>query len=143
MRQTVQGALAILLFSALAAGQQTGAETKVDASAKNEPISGKQLYVSYCAMCHGTDAKGGGPFSPQLKVWPPDLTQLAKKNNGTYPAMRVSEMIDGEFGKSSTHGSREMPIWGPVFRSMAHGHNDNAQLRISSIVKYLESLQQK
>ena len=143
MRQTVQGVLAILLFSVLATGQQTGAEAKSAAPEKNEPISGKQLYVSYCAMCHGTDAKGGGPFSPQLKVWPPDLTQLAKKNNGTYPAMRVSEMIDGEFGKSSAHGPHEMPIWGPVFRSMAHGHNDNAQLRITSVMKYLESLQQK
>ncbi|MBZ5547666.1 MAG: cytochrome c [Acidobacteriia bacterium] len=143
MRRTVKGVLVILLFSALAAGQQTRTETKGAAPAKNEPISGRQLYVSYCAMCHGTDAKGGGPFSPQLKVWPPDLTQLAKKNNGTYPTMRVSEMVDGEFGKASAHGSREMPIWGPVFRSMAHGHNDNAQLRISSVVKYLESLQQK
>jgi mono/diheme cytochrome c family protein len=142
MRQTVKGALVILLFSALAAGQ-TGAEKKGATPSKNEPISGKQLYVSYCAMCHGTDAKGGGPFSPQLKAWPPDLTQLAKKNNGIYPTMRVSEMIDGEFGKASAHGSREMPIWGPVFRTMAHGHNDSAQLRIGNVVKYLESLQQK
>jgi mono/diheme cytochrome c family protein len=143
MRHTLKGVLVILLFSALAAGQQTGAETKSAAPSKNEPLSGKQLYVSYCAMCHGTDAKGGGPFSPQLKVWPPDLTQLAKKNNGTYPAMRVSEMIDGEFGKAAAHGSHEMPIWGPVFRSMAHGHSDNAQGRIHNVVKYLESLQQK
>jgi mono/diheme cytochrome c family protein len=143
MRRTLKGVLVVLVFSALGVGQQTGAETKTGAPAKNESISGKQLYVSYCAMCHGTDAKGGGPFSPQLKVWPPDLTQLAKNNNGTYPAMRVSEMVDGEFGKASAHGSREMPIWGPVFRSMAHGHHDNAQLRISNIVKYVESLQQK
>jgi mono/diheme cytochrome c family protein len=143
MRQTVKGVLVVLLFSALAVGQQAGAETKSAAPSKNEPISGKQLYVSYCAMCHGTDAKGGGPFSPQLKVWPPDLTQLAKKNNGTYPAMHVAEMIDGEFSKGSAHGSREMPIWGPVFRSMAHGHNDSAQLRIGNVVKYVESLQQK
>jgi mono/diheme cytochrome c family protein len=143
MRQTVNGVLVILLFSALAIGQQTGAESKGASPSKNEPISGKQLYVSYCAMCHATDAKGGGPFSPQLKVWPPDLTQLAKKNNGTYPAMHVSEMIDGEFGKVSAHGSREMPIWGPVFRTMAHGHNDSAQVRIGNVVKYLESLQQK
>ena len=143
MRPMLKGMLVILLFTAVAAGQQTAAETKSGAPAKNEPISGKQLYVSYCAMCHGTDAKGGGPFSTQLKVWPPDLTQLAKKNNGTYPVMRVSERVDGEFGTSSAHGSREMPIWGPVFRSMAHGHNDNAQLRINSVVKYLESLQQK
>jgi len=143
MRPTLKGVLVILVFSALAMGQQSGAETKTAAAAKNEPISGKQLYVSYCAMCHGTDAKGGGPFSPQLRTWPPDLTQLAKKNNGTYPAMHVAEMVDGEFGKASAHGSREMPIWGPVFRSMAHGHNDNAQLRINSLVKYVESLQQK
>jgi mono/diheme cytochrome c family protein len=143
MRRTVKGVLVILLFSALAAGQQAGAETKSAAPSKNEPISGKQLYVSYCAMCHAGDAKGGGPFSPQLKVWPPDLTQLAKKNNGIYPTMRVSEMIDGEFGKVSAHGSREMPIWGPVFRTMAHGHNDSAQVRIGNVVKYLESLQQK
>jgi len=143
MRRRLQGVLVILVFSALAMGQQSGAETKTAAAAKNEPISGKQLYVSYCAMCHGTDAKGGGPFSPQLRTWPPDLTQLAKKNNGTYPAMHVAEMVDGEFGKASAHGSREMPIWGPVFRSMAHGHNDNAQLRINSLVKYVESLQQK
>src|ERR1700751_2151401 len=47
-----------------------------------EPISGRQLYSSYCALCHGADGKGGGPFSPQLKVWPIDLTQLAKKNHG-------------------------------------------------------------
>jgi mono/diheme cytochrome c family protein len=143
MRQTVKGVLVILLFSALAAGQQAGPETKSAGPSKNEPVSGKQLYVSYCAMCHGTDATGGGPFSTQLKVWPPDLTQLANKNNGTYPVMRVSEMIDGEFGKASAHGSREMPIWGPVFRAMAHGHNDSAQLRISNVVKYLESLQKK
>jgi mono/diheme cytochrome c family protein len=143
MRHAIIGVLVILVCSALAAGQQSASETKSAAPAKNEPISGRQLYVSYCAMCHGTDAKGGGPFSPQLKAWPPDLTQLSKKNNGTYPAMRVSEMIDGEFDKPQAHGSREMPIWGPVFRSMAHGHNDSAQLRISAVVKYLESLQQK
>lgn len=140
MRLTVTAVLSILFLGILAVGQQSTRDTKTPS--KSEPVSGKQLYVSYCSMCHGTDAKGGGPFSPQLKVWPPDLTQLAKKNNGTYPAMRVAESIDGEFGKSS-HGSREMPIWGPVFRSMAHGRQDSAQLRINSVVKYLETLQQK
>jgi mono/diheme cytochrome c family protein len=140
MRPILTAVLSILLLGALAVGQQSTAETKTPS--KSEPVSGKQLYISYCSMCHGADAKGGGPFSTQLKVWPPDLTQLAKKNNGTYPAMRIAESIDGEFGKPS-HGSRDMPIWGPVFRSMAHGHQDSAQLRINSVVKYLESVQQK
>ena len=137
MHHTVTAVLSILLMGMLGVSQQSS-----QVPSKTEPVSGKQLYVSYCSMCHGMDAKGGGPFSPQLKVWPPDLTQLAKKNNGIYPAMRVAESIDGEFGKPS-HGSREMPIWGPVFRSMAHGHQDSAQVRINNVVKYLETLQQK
>jgi mono/diheme cytochrome c family protein len=131
-----------LLLGAIAFAQQA-TPPRTASPEKNQSMSGKQLFTSYCALCHGTDAKGGGPFSPQLKVWPPDLTTLAKKNNGVYPAMHVSEIIDGEFGKSPAHGSKEMPVWGPVFRSLAQGRDDSAQRRINSLVKYLESLQQK
>ena len=142
MRPTWIIILLTLLLGISAAGQQPGSEAKTTNSPNNEPVSGKQLYASYCAMCHGADATGGGPFSSQLKVWPPDLTQLAKKNSGNYPAMRVTESIDGEFGKPA-HGSKQMPIWGPVFRSVAHGRQDSAQVRINSLVKYLETVQEK
>src|SRR5271156_2056682 len=49
--------------------------------------SGKQEYDKYCAMCHGTDAKGNGdllqtvPMNPP----PPDLTQPKKKKGGIFP----------------------------------------------------------
>jgi mono/diheme cytochrome c family protein len=142
MRRNFKAVLFVLLLSVAAAGQKTSTAKGTAAPAKDEMPSGKQLYVADCALCHGADAKGGGPFSPQLKTWPPDLTQLAKKNNGVFPGMHVSDVVDGEFEKPA-HGSREMPIWGPVFRSMAHGHNDSAQLRINLLVKYLEALQQK
>ena len=128
-----------MFVCALAAAQS---ETKAGTTAGSEPVSGKQLYSSYCALCHGSDGKGGGPFSSQLKVWPPDLTQLTKKNHGVFPQMHAEEAIDGEFGKPS-HGSAEMPIWGPVFRSMAHGRKDSARVRIGTLVKYLESIQEK
>ena len=138
----VIAAFTMLLLAGAVAGPQSSPASKQAGAAKNESLSGKHLYVSYCGLCHGEDAKGGGPFSPQLKVWPPDLTQLAKKNNGVFPTMHVSEVVDGEFDKPA-HGSREMPIWGPVFRSLAHGREDSSQLRINNLVKYLESLQQK
>lgn len=144
MRGKLTGAIAIglvfIIAGALLSAAQTG--SKAAAPANDEPVTGKQLYISYCALCHASDGKGGGPFSPQLKIWPPDLTQMAKKNHGVFPEMRVTEAIDGEFGKPS-HGSAEMPIWGPVFRSMAHGHKDSALVRINSLVKYLESIQEK
>jgi len=129
--------ISIMMLAAWVSAQTEGQEPSA-----SEPINGKQLYSSYCALCHGVDGKGGGPFSPQLKVWPVDLTQLAKKNHGVFPEMHIREAIDGEFGKPS-HGSGEMPIWGPVFRSMAHGHKDSAQVRLDALVKYLESIQEK
>jgi len=132
----------VLILISIAAALWTAAGHASNDAASKDAQSGKQLYTTYCSLCHGSDGKGGGPFSPQLKTWPPDLTQLAKKNHGVFPEMRVTEAIDGEFGKPS-HGPSEMPIWGPVFRSMAHGHKDNAQLRIGNLVKYLESIQEK
>jgi len=133
MRCILSWGAAILFASVLASAQK---ETNA------QPISGKQLYSSYCALCHGSDGKGSGPFSPQLKVLPPDLTQLAKKNHGVFPEMHVEAAIDGEYGKPS-HGSAEMPIWGPVFRSLAHGRRDSASVKVRRLVKYLESIQEQ
>jgi mono/diheme cytochrome c family protein len=142
MRGKLTGVIVLVFIIIIGVGVAAAAAQTGSQATNAEPLTGKQLYSSYCALCHGSDGKGGGPFSPQLKVWPPDLTQMAKKNHGVFPQMRVTEAIDGEFGKPS-HGSAEMPIWGPVFRSMAHGHNDSAQVRIKSLVKYLESIQEK
>ena len=142
MRGKLTGVIVLVFIIIIGVGVAAAAAQTGSQATNAEPLTGKQLYSFYCALCHGSDGKGGGPFSPQLKVWPPDLTQMAKKNHGVFPEMRVTEAIDGEFGKPS-HGSAEMPIWGPVFRSMAHGHNDSAQVRIKSLVKYLESIQEK
>ena len=133
--------LIALLTAAFVIGARAADRSK-ELTDQPASLSGPQLYSSYCAICHGADGKGGGPFAPQLKVWPPDLTQLAKKNSGSFPSMHVAEVIDGEFQRPA-HGSRDMPIWGPIFRTLAHGHEDSAQRRINRLVNYLESIQQK
>ena len=85
-----------------------------DASAA-EPNGAKEMYVKYCASCHGKAGKGDGPVSRDLKMKVPDLTTLRNKNKGIYPLDRVMSSIDGSRAVRA-HGDRNMPVWGEVFR---------------------------
>lgn len=76
---------------------------------------GKELYLKYCASCHGNQGKGDGPVGRDLKVRVPDLTVLRSKNRSIYPLDRVMSSIDGS-RVVRTHGTRTMPVWGEVFR---------------------------
>ena len=40
----------------------------------------------------------------------------------------------------ASHGSREMPIWGPIFHQI-EADVDRAHVRLDNLVKYLESIQ--
>jgi mono/diheme cytochrome c family protein len=104
--------------------------------------SGKEMFASYCAVCHGTDGKGAGPAASALKTPPADLTQLSKNNGGTYPAMKVSSAIRGT-NDLPAHGSKEMPVWGPLFWGLSSGHEGEVQQRVSNLTKYVETLQAK
>ena len=74
-------------------------------------ISGADEYYRLCAVCHGEGGRGDGPMARVLKTPPPNLTLLAKNNDGHFPFLRVLEMIDGR-SMIEVHGSREMPVWG-------------------------------
>jgi mono/diheme cytochrome c family protein len=104
--------------------------------------SGKEMFMQYCAPCHGKEAKGDGPAAAALKTPPPDLTGLAKNNGGKYPSARVSSVLHGEGGVKA-HGNREMPVWGPVFWRMSGGHESEVQQRVTNLNHYIESLQAK
>jgi mono/diheme cytochrome c family protein len=102
-------------------------------------VRGPDLFRAYCASCHGADAKGNGPAAAALKTKVPDLTILSKNNGGEFPSARVRKMIMGDDVVAS-HGSREMPIWGPVFHQI-EWDVDRGYLRLENLVKYLESIQ--
>jgi|SRR5579872_1871220 cytochrome c len=104
--------------------------------------SGKEMYTAYCAVCHGANGKGGGPAASALKVAPADLAQLSKNNGGKFPAMKVTSAIRGDENVPA-HGSKEMPVWGPLFWNMSHGHQGEVQQRVANLTAYIESLQEK
>ena len=104
--------------------------------------SGKKMFEAYCAACHGKGGKGNGPVAAALKVPPPDLTGLTGRNDGKFPWLQVSKTITGQAG-TPAHGSREMPIWGPVFMSMSHQHESEVRLRVANLADYIKSFQQK
>ena len=104
--------------------------------------SGVEMFNSYCAVCHGKDGKGGGPAASAMKTPPTDLTVLAKNNGGKYPASHVAAVIRGQ-ATTPSHGSQDMPIWGPLFSSISQGHESQVQQRISNLVSYVSTLQAK
>jgi len=103
-------------------------------------IQGPNLYKAYCASCHGVDAKGGGPVAGSLRVSPPDLTRISARNGGTFPLARISRIISGEEPSRRGHGTREMPVWGPVF-SQVEADRDLWRVRIDNLARYLQQLQ--
>ncbi|MEO8025743.1 MAG: c-type cytochrome [Bryobacteraceae bacterium] len=107
-----------------------------------DPSSGKEMFIAYCATCHGRDAMGTGPAAPALKLTPADLTTLTMRNKGKFPELRVFNTIKGD-SETPAHGSKDMPVWGAVFSQLAHGNQGEVQMRISNLVSYVRSIQKK
>ncbi|HZC24111.1 MAG TPA: c-type cytochrome [Candidatus Binatia bacterium] len=136
----------LLMISALAVAQQAPAKSSTEV--RHVPIShtpansGKEMFNSYCAVCHGKDGKGNGPAASAMKSQPTDLTALAKNDGGKYPSAHVAAVIRGQ-ANSPSHGSEDMPVWGPLFSSISQGHDAQVQQRIANLVNYIEELQAK
>ncbi len=109
---------------------------------------GKQEYESNCVACHGLAGKGDGYFAQFLKLPVPDLTTIAKRNGGVFPADRMIEVVDGRQALKG-HGPRNMPIWGTTYTEKASSYYGGlafnpeqfVRARILALVDYLYSLQ--
>jgi mono/diheme cytochrome c family protein len=134
-------ALAGVIFTGLGAQTATtiGPNTEEQSIRLIRSVEGPDLFRSYCASCHGISGKGAGPAAPALKAKVPDLTLLASNNQGRFPAAHVRRVIMGD-EIVAAHGSREMPIWGPVFHQV-EADVDRGNVRLENLVKYLESVQ--
>ena len=144
----VRGTFLMVFTTVLAMLITASAQSSTKEEVKRVPIkptsagSGEEMYKTYCAACHGAEGKGNGPAAPALKVAPTDLTALAEKNGGKYPALKVASVLHGE-EQLPAHGSKDMPIWGNLFWSMSGGHQAEVQQRVANLNKYIESLQKK
>ena len=105
------------------------------------PMSGRQMFNSYCSSCHGADGRGSGPAGAALKVAPPDLTRLTARNHGKYPEFRVFGSIQGDPDMPVSHGSKELPVWGDGFQSMSHADGAATRQRVANLAAYIRSLQ--
>jgi mono/diheme cytochrome c family protein len=103
-------------------------------------VAGSTTFKAYCAVCHGIGGKGDGPAAKALTVAPADLTRIEKRHEGRFPAVAVARIISGD-DLIVAHGTREMPIWGPVFSGMED--RARAKLRLQNLVTYLESIQER
>lgn len=102
-------------------------------------MTGRELYLAYCASCHGLEGRGDGPAAEALRMRPTDLTELAQKYGGQFPSIRVQRLLGG-FEGLPAHGGKRMPVWGPVFLPLSPAEGEAAALT-GRLLKYLESIQ--
>jgi mono/diheme cytochrome c family protein len=138
--------LAVVCFvlAGVSAAAQTTARTTDPSARLIDSVKGADLFRAHCAACHGSEGKGDGPAGLALKKKVPDLTLLAKNNKGQFPSAYVRRTITGEgvVEWAISLGSREMPIWGPIFHQI-ESDLDWGNVRLVNLTKYVESIQQK
>jgi mono/diheme cytochrome c family protein len=138
------GLSSFLLVAAACSGGVTAPERA--SIVESDPLLvevGAELFTTYCASCHGVDARTGGPAASALRTSPADLTRIAARSGGVFPESSIARKIDGRFDLPA-HGSREMPIWGARLADEIPGLATGDEVvrgRIASLVEYLKSLQ--
>jgi mono/diheme cytochrome c family protein len=137
----LQGAvlLAGLLAAASAAPDHKAQKSADQPIRVTSSLKGMDIYRAHCASCHGVEGKGDGPVAPALNTRLPDLTTIAQRNGGIFPASRVSKIISGD-EIIAGHGSRDMPIWGPIFHQIQEDR-DLGEVRLQNVTDYLKSIQ--
>jgi mono/diheme cytochrome c family protein len=149
MKRSRAGVFVMVLQAAvLLAGLFAAASTAPDEKTKTQQhdpgrlihsLNGPEIYRAHCATCHGVEGKGDGPVAPALTTKMPDLSTISQRSGGVFPVGRVRKIILGD-EIIAGHGSREMPVWGPIFHQIQEDR-DYGEVRLQNITNYLKSMQ--
>lgn len=135
IRHVLVGIVVLALSAGTAAAQ---APIKKGPIKPTRASDARQMFDTYCAVCHGKEAKGNGQAASSLAKTPADLTRISARNGGKFPDTRVKRYIEG-LDEVPAHGTRDMPMWGDLFKSL---NRDTVQIRVQALSDYLKSLQQ-
>lgn len=113
-------------------------------SQERDLADGQDLFLYFCAECHGKNASGTGPIAEMMALEPPELTSLKNRNNGIFPTLLVATQIDG---RTKTVG-HDMPIFGwsleggkQVKIKLPSGQILMVTQSLGNLIAYLESVQ--
>ncbi len=150
MRKVIAGRVVLVALLAGSAGALANSTTQLSAGQLGGlgHELGRSDFVNYCAACHGVSGKGDGTVAEFLTITAADLTQLRKKNAGSFPRERVYNVIDGRH-EVKVHGPRDMPVWGDWFKfeagSSVGGKGAQEEVvrgRIDALVSYIGTIQE-
>ena len=143
MARMASARAAVMVVAVVGATAPPIASAQQTSEAVLSGTTGDAQFKTYCGSCHGKSAKGDGPLADHLRIRPPDLTLIAKRNGGKFDADKVYRIIDGREGVKG-HGGTDMPVWGDAFKRSGEGYSEKAvKTRIQAIVDYLSSIQVK
>ena len=132
----ILGVLALGIGVATAASSQTVDDRFAQVRARSQ---GMAIFREHCVSSHCLRGHGEGPRLEELSVPPSDLTRLAERNGGIFPAATVTRVIDGA---DRVHLNGEMPLWGTVFRAEPAGADEQiVKDRLNALTLYLEFFQ--
>lgn len=135
VRRVLVGVAVFTLWAAAAHAQPQIKKEPIKPVAASDAAA---MFSSYCSPCHGKEGRGDGPAAPALTKTPADLTKINARNGGKFPDVKVKRYIEG-LDEVPAHGSRDMPVWGGLFRAL---DRDTAQIRVQALSDYLKKIQQ-
>jgi mono/diheme cytochrome c family protein len=122
---------------------EASAQVPATAQSPERGEHGSSIFRTYCASCHGETGRGDGPLAQSLRRPPPDLTGIAARHQGVFPAEKVYRIIDGR-ERVPGHGGPDMPVWGDAFmRSGEATTRESVNTKIRRLVEFLDSIQRR